>query len=248
MPAMDKATFDALLQLGLTEDEAQLYQSLLDLGQGTVGELSANCAHSRAKIYGLLDNLVARDIVKVVSPHPKTFAPADPTQMAQARLKEVEAASRVAEDVLGPLYKGGGAQMAEVKTFQDLEMYREVERIIDLTEKRMDLMVALMQEKGPASISEKIKAKARQGLPVRVLVPQRIEPPEDPEFAEVTETRVAKTPGAGMLIIDDKYLMFGSTEVREGTHQQMAVLIRNEELVRFARLLFELLFEGGEPY
>ncbi len=238
----------ALLQLGLNEDEAKLYQSLLELGRATVGELSLQASHSRAKIYGLLDNLTARGIVKVVSQHPLTYVPEDPLEMASNRLSEVEAAVKLTGETLGPLFKSGGAQMAEVKTFRDLDLYREVERLVDLTEERMDLMVALMQPEGPPAIGEKIKAAARNGIPIRVLVPERIDPPRDPEFIEVTEVRVAPTPAAGMLIIDDSCLAFGGTEGSGAERHQFAVTIRNTELVRFARMLFELLFAGGEPY
>lgn len=238
----------ALLQLGLNEDEARLYHSLLELGRATVGELSLQAAHSRAKIYGLLDNLTARGIVRVVGQHPRTYAPEDPQQMAAQRLFQVQAAAEVAGEVLGPLFRSGGAMLAEIKTFRDLELYREVERLVDLTEERMDLMVALMQSEGPASIGEKIKAAARKGLPVRVLVPERTDPPTDPEFMELTEVRVAPTPAAGMLIIDESYLAFGGSDGSGTDRHQFAVTIHNEELVRFARQLFELLFAGGEPY
>lgn len=238
----------ALIQLGLNKDEARIYQSLLELGRATVGELSLQAVHSRAKIYGILDNLTARGIVRVVGQHPRTYAPEDPQRMAAERLAEVQSAAKMAGETLGPLFKSGGSQMAEIKTYRDLELFREVERLVELAEQRMDVMVALMHTEGPPTIGEKITAAARNGVEVRVLIPKRIVPVRDPEFMEVTDVRVAPTPAAGMLIVDDSHLMFGGTEDTGSEKHQFAVAIHNQELVSFARMLFELLFAGGEPY
>ena len=46
-----------LTQLGLTKDEAQVYHVLLVSKESTVGKISRSINFSRAKIYGIIDNL-----------------------------------------------------------------------------------------------------------------------------------------------------------------------------------------------
>ena len=52
-----------LTQLGLSKDEAQVYHVLLVSKESTVGKISRSINFSRAKIYGIVDNLLSEGIV-----------------------------------------------------------------------------------------------------------------------------------------------------------------------------------------
>ena len=59
----------------------------LRAGEASVGDISRGCAFSRARIYGILDNLVARAAAHQVSVHPRTYAPENPRRLAEMRLR-----------------------------------------------------------------------------------------------------------------------------------------------------------------
>ena len=49
---------NTLKKLGFSNDEALVYHEILSLKECTVGEISRSMNFSRAKIYGILDNLL----------------------------------------------------------------------------------------------------------------------------------------------------------------------------------------------
>ena len=77
-----------LRQLGLSDDEARIYHVLLVSKESTVGKISRSINFSRAKIYGVIDNLLADGIVTEGSKHPKTYYPVDPTEISKRKTND----------------------------------------------------------------------------------------------------------------------------------------------------------------
>ena len=61
-----------LRQLGLSDDEARIYHVLLVSKESTVGKISRSINFSRAKIYGVIDNLLAEG--NILIEYPKSCA------------------------------------------------------------------------------------------------------------------------------------------------------------------------------
>ena len=94
-----------LTQLGLSKDEAQVYHVLLVSKESTVGKISRSINFSRAKIYGIVDNLLAEGIVVEGNKHPKTYFPVDPKNISERKLKSIQKASKLVDEQLAPLFK-----------------------------------------------------------------------------------------------------------------------------------------------
>ena len=96
MPQYQKSDFEnhikTLNKLGFSKDEALIYHVILSSKESTVGEISRSINFSRAKIYGLIDNLLSEGVIVEGSSHPKSYYPVDPREIAEKRLKEVEEA------------------------------------------------------------------------------------------------------------------------------------------------------------
>ena len=68
--AESEKQINILKKLGFTEDEARIYHVLLVSKESTVGQLSRSINFSRAKIYGVIDNLLAEGAVVEGNKHP----------------------------------------------------------------------------------------------------------------------------------------------------------------------------------
>ena len=75
-----------LKKLGFSDDEARIYHVLLVSKESTVGEISRSINFSRAKIYGIIDNLLSEGIVVEGNKHPKSYYPIDPMEIAERRI------------------------------------------------------------------------------------------------------------------------------------------------------------------
>ena len=96
---------ETLKKLGFSNDEALVYHIILSSKECTVGEMSRSINFSRAKIYGIIDNLLSEGIIVESGNHPKSYYPIDPREIAQKRLKEVEEATAEAQSNLYQLYQ-----------------------------------------------------------------------------------------------------------------------------------------------
>ena len=94
-----------LEKLGFSNDEALVYHIILSSKECTVGEMSRSINFSRAKIYGIIDNLLSEGIIIESGNHPKSYYPVDPREIAEKRLKEVEDATAEAQSDLYKLYQ-----------------------------------------------------------------------------------------------------------------------------------------------
>src|SRR3989338_2618344 len=62
---------EALKTIGLTEKEAQVYLSLLELGRGTVSAVARKAVINRTSGYHLLDGLTGKGLASVSGKEPK---------------------------------------------------------------------------------------------------------------------------------------------------------------------------------
>lgn len=80
----------ALLELGLTLNEARVYLALLSLGEASVGEVTDRVKMHRSTVYDALERLIHKGVASyIVKNETKLFAPSDPDDLLNL-LKEKE--------------------------------------------------------------------------------------------------------------------------------------------------------------
>ena len=112
-----------LEKLGFSNDEALVYHIILSSKECTVGEMSRSINFSRAKIYGIIDNLLSEGIIIESGNHPKSYYPIDPREIAERRLKEVENATAEAQSNLYDLYQSKKVDYLETMKVKDMEIF-----------------------------------------------------------------------------------------------------------------------------
>jgi len=239
---------DAVLHtLGFSEGEAEVYRLLLRAGEASVGDISRGCAFSRARIYGILDNLVARGAAHQVSVHPRTYAPENPRRLAEMRLREVEAACAAAEETLIPLYETQERSYTESVTVRDMGVFQQVEEMCLRATESIDAIAAFLPSAIPDSLCRAFASASHAGVRVRLLFPLGEAPLDLARLPGKYEIRRAATPAAGMFIIDQAELLIGGLEKPESTAHLLGLWLHHEELARLSGQIFETLFEAGEP-
>ena len=239
---------DAVLHtLGLSGGEAEVYQLLLREGEATIGDVSRNCSFSRARIYGILDNLAARGTAHQVSAHPRTYAPENPRRLAELRLREVEAACAAAEETLIPLYETQERVYTESVTIRDMGVFQQIEEMCLRATESIDGIAAFLPSAIPGSLCRALASASRAGVRVRLLFPLGDAPLNLTRLPGKYEIRRAATPAAGMFIIDQAELLIGGLEKPESATHLLGLWLHHEELARLSGQIFETLFAAGEP-
>ena len=138
MPQYQKNKFEnhikTLNKLGFSKDEALIYHVILSSKESTVGEISRSINFSRAKIYGLIDNLLSEGVIVEGSSHPKSYYPVDPREIAEKRLKEVEDATAEAQADLYKLYQSKKVDYLETLKVKDMEIFSQVVSMCERSE------------------------------------------------------------------------------------------------------------------
>lgn len=81
---------DVLEIIGFSRNEAKVYRALLEIGNGTGGDVSAKCGVNRSNTYDALDRLLQKGFVKyILNKKVKFFEPVNPKQLMMS-LKEKE--------------------------------------------------------------------------------------------------------------------------------------------------------------
>ncbi len=78
---------EKLIAIGLSENEAKIYLALLELGKGTVSEITRKANLNRTTGYDVLDGLVAKGLASVSGKEPKQEYVAESPDRIEALLK-----------------------------------------------------------------------------------------------------------------------------------------------------------------
>ena len=64
-------------ELGLTNNEGKVYESLVKFGKLSAGEVTKHSGTSYSKIYNILDSLINKGLVTVIPEKTKKFFPSN---------------------------------------------------------------------------------------------------------------------------------------------------------------------------
>ena len=99
----DPEIFKALLELGLTKNEAKVYMALVDMGEGKASEISRKSGVTREKTYRVLKKLEERRLVKVIDGQPVRWRPMPPSDyfkpLIEVKKQSVEKMERVIHEL-----------------------------------------------------------------------------------------------------------------------------------------------------
>jgi len=238
-----------LTQLGLSKDEAQVYHVLLVSKESTVGKISRSINFSRAKIYGIIDNLLSEGIVVEGNKHPKTYFPVDPKNISERKLKSIQKASKLVDEQLAPLFKSKPVDYLETLTVKDMEIFSQVVDMCERASETIDVIAAILPSEMPRNVCKAFSDASGRGIKVRMLFPDKETNLDLSRLEGYFEVKLAKSiPAAGIILIDNSEFCVGGLDAPESENTLLGMWMNQPELARLARLIFDNLYDSAETY
>jgi sugar-specific transcriptional regulator TrmB len=235
-----------LQTLGFSTKEATVYVALLELGHGTVSEISRKAGINRTTGYDILDSLANKGIVNVTGKEPKQEYAAEPPEAVIEYLKrEAEAAkARIAKagELLPQLRSVHATQnRPKIKFYEGSDGLRQVyEDTLTSTEPIRALANVDDMHKGlPSYFPEYYKRRTEKGIAIRAIVPKTpigmargtYDEEEKREIAFVSPEKYYFSPEIN--IYDNKVMIASWRE-------KLGVIIESAEIADAMKKIYEL--------
>ena len=238
-----------LTKLGFTEDEARIYHVLLIAKESTVGEISRSINFSRAKIYGVIDNMLADGVVIEGNKHPKSYYPVDPREIAEKRMNEVKNASKLVENDLAPLFQSKPVDYLETLTVKDMEIFSQIVAMCERANESIDVIASILPSEMPRSLCKAFSDASGRGVNVKMLFPNKKNSIDLSRLEGYFEIRLAESmPAAGIVLVDEKEFCVGGLDVPESDNMLLGMWMNQPELARLAKLIFNNIYETSKIY
>lgn len=243
----NEQVISALEHMGLERDEAEIYTLLVSLGSATIGKISTLVALSRSKIYGVFDNLLSKGWIKIASDKPKTFVPVDPHEVLSKKQKLISSSYKTALKALSPVYESSKLDISETVTFRGFDVLKKVEEMLGNAQSEINIITAFLPKEAVKKMNSKLIEAKKNGVKIKTIVSNRLKYDTILKDLEKDfDIKIATIPHAGLLIVDDSELLFGSVE--EGKEiistNFLGIWTKNKELIKFSNMIFNQLYKS----
>ena len=246
---------DNLVKFGLSEKEAQIYLSLLELGATSVASIAAKAKINRTTAYDILESLINYGIISRVGDHKKkTYIAEHPEQLVaylERKSQEYVEKSEIAKNLLPELkgiynsiphrprvkfYEGEAGIISiyedSLTSQTEILSWLNAENTADFAKKYFDDYYKRRAEK-----KIHIKAVVSDSPTARKIKKRNIE--EDRESRLVPKNQMDIKPEC--YIYDDKVAFMSLKE-------KFGVIIESKDIADAQRKLFELAWEKAKEY
>lgn len=245
---MDQALVQLLSRAGFSEKEAFVYLALLELGRGTVTDVSKKTGLKRSIIYVVLEGLIARAYASVV-PSSKilTYSAADPSVI----LANVQTTAKQLSEMLGflRLLGGGGERRPNIQYAETKEaIWNIYESITKAKETYFISSYARIEECFPgavASWAKEYKRKVFAGKGLHLIPDTDTERAFSKPLIEAGEqVRTSENLGdvtIDISIFDDKIALTSFEQ------KPFLVLVQSRAIAHTLQSLFLAIWENAKP-
>lgn len=235
-----------LHSFGWSEKEAIVYIALLELGKGTVTEISRKSGISRTNSYNILDSLSAKGVVSISGKEPKQEYAAESPETITAYLKRVaEQATehiRKSEEIVPELTLLHAKQnRPKVKFYEGTDGLRQVyEDTLSSSEPiRAYASVDDVHKALPDYFPSYYKRRAKKGIAIRAIFPKtevssELATHNDEEKREVAFIPKEKYRFSPEINIYNNKVMIASW------HEKLGIIIESEEIADAMKNIYEL--------
>ena len=237
---------DALIAVGLSKNEAKIYLALLELGKGTVSEITRKANLNRTTGYDVLDGLVAKGLASVSGKEPKQEYIAESPDKIEALLKrEVNATEEHLKEIknilpeLKSLHNVAGRP--KVRFYEGkqglIEVYEDT-----LTSHETILAYATVDDMHralPNYFPEYYKRRAEKGVAIRAIIPAT-------EIGKERASKDKEEMRETALIPPDKYYFSPEINIYDDKvmiaswREKLGIIIESAEIADAMKKIYEL--------
>lgn len=267
-PYYEELASELSSMLGLDEQEARIYLSLIRTGPITASALSKEINMDRAKTYRMIDKLSSNGIVSISFSSPRLCVATEPDELLSVTLKRKEEeiakikndGGRVLEKIREVSSNESKPSIPTFRIVQGLDnISAQIERILETTTDVVYIVTTIedVSRLYHSEIPEKIKALQKAGVSVRLIVDEMT--PRMIPFVErfsASEIRVGKIPSKGRIVVSKccpvtgKLLMSDSAVkgmLHENVDSECALYTNSEEMTNNIFTLCTFIWKGSLP-
>lgn len=237
---------ETLLSLGLSKREVGVYSALLELGRGTVTQISRKAGINRTTGYDILDALAHKNLVRLSGKRPKeeyvAESPEKIISLLNEKLAETQRQLATAKEFLPQLKAMHTIQdRPQVRFYEGLEGLKEVYEDT-LTSPETILAYACvddMHKTLPNYFPEYYKRRARKNISIRAIIP---ETKVGLARAELDAEEKRDT----ALVPPDKYYfspeinIYGNKVMVASWREKLGIIIESNEIADAMKKIYEL--------
>lgn len=255
---MEKHFYDILEDLGLSEDEASVYEALLELGQSVVSPIAALAKVNRTSCYNILESLVQKKMVSKAKFRGKhSYSVDDPMRiilnleeekkqlemtLQKAKAFQPELTRRYTQKHIKPIIK-------YVEGFEGIkELYEDSLQCVDKIQgvraysSPRDLKTDLAEY-----ADQYFAERTRRSIPIRTMVPDNEHGKELKKVAHKFMRTVRLIPKEKFDFSPEIYLYDNKFTVMS-FKEKFGFLIESKEIVDALKTAWDLAWERAEEY
>jgi HTH-type transcriptional regulator, sugar sensing transcriptional regulator len=241
-----------LSSLGLSEKEAAVYLAILEMGRGTVTEISRKANINRTSGYDILDSLSAQGLVRVSGKEPKqeyvAESPDNLVALLEKKLRDTEEQLRAARSFV-PTLKGihRVEDRPQVKFYEGSDGLRQVYEDT-LTSHEQILAYATVDDmhKGlPNYFPEYYKRRADKGISIRAIVPETEAGRERMSHDAEEKREIAFVP-ADKYYFSPEINIYDNKVMVASWREKLGIIIESAEIADAMKKIYELAWTGAK--
>ncbi|MFA6552495.1 MAG: helix-turn-helix domain-containing protein [Candidatus Paceibacterota bacterium] len=236
----------SLQTLGFSEKEAVVYIALLELGKGTVSQISRKAGINRTTGYEILDSLINKGIVNLSGKEPKAEYAVEPPESLVAHLKKEseDAIDRIkkAENFVPQLLRVYATQnRPRIKFYEGNEGLQHVyEDTLTSTESiRAYANVDDVHATLPNYFPDYYKRRAAKGIAIRAIFPKTKSSMELAEHNSEEKREVAFVP-ADKYGFSPEINIYNNKVMIASWREKLGIIIESAEIADAMKKIYEL--------
>lgn len=235
-----------LEKAGLSNKESSVYVALLELGKGTVSEISRKALINRTTGYDILNNLVSKKLVSISGKEPKQEYMAESPDKLELYINEsIEERKLALSDIkkiipdLQTLYNIEGRP--KIRFYEGKDGLQEVYEDT-LSSHEEILAYASVEDIKPTLphyFPEYYKRRAKAGIPIRAIFPESVDARERAKLDSVEKRQ-------SLIIPADKFSFHPEINIYDNKimiaswREKLGIIIESSEIADAMKKIFEL--------
>lgn len=246
-----KAIYDSLIKSGLSENEARVYLVLLELGRGTVTQITRKAGLNRTTGYDILDNLTSKGLVSISGKEPKQeYVAESPDRLVAFIEKEKEQKETNLKRIKSIL--------PEIKSLHNVTLrprvrfYEGLEGLKDVYE---DTLTSHEQIRAYANVNEMHEAligyfpkyyekRTGKDISIRAIIPNS-------PVGKVRASKDKEEKRESVLVPADKYNFIPEINIYDNKvmiaswREKLGIIIESAEIADAMKKIYELAWKGA---
>lgn len=238
---------EKLEEIGLTKSEIRVYETLLELGLSTIGNISKKAKVSTSKIYEVLDRLIKKGLVSYsIKSETKYFSAASPSMLKEyikMKLQKVKQEEKIVNKLIPKLnLKRKLTEKSEAVIYEGVKGMKAIaNEILESKEKEFFVFSSTPYKDELFNrfwINWNINQRTDNKIKMKIIFgSERTDFSKEYEKMRFTEVKYIKMPThAGFGVIDNKLIIFTYTST------PYFFLIVNEDAAKSFRSFFNIIW------